>query len=115
MNKRIRAFAHAFNGIAIGFRREAHLKIHAVIAILVAAAGFYFNITKTEWLVVLLCIALVVAAELLNSAIEHLANRVTREFDPEIGIVKDLAAGAVLIAALFSAICGLIVFIPYLI
>ncbi|MCB0820263.1 MAG: diacylglycerol kinase family protein [Bacteroidetes bacterium] len=114
MKKRIQAFGHAFRGIAIGFRREVHMRIHFVLAFVALTAAWFFQISKMEWIAVLLCIAMVFAAEMLNAAVEHLANRVNREYDPEIGAVKDIAAGAVLIAALFALTVGCIIYLPYL-
>lgn len=114
MKKRIQAFGHAFRGIATGFRREVHMRIHLVLAIVALASAWFFQISKMEWIAILLCMALVFSAEMLNAAVEHLANRVNREHDPEIGAVKDIAAGAVLITALFAFTVGCIIYLPYL-
>jgi diacylglycerol kinase len=113
MKNRIRAFENAFKGIAQGVREEFHLRIHVTIALLVIATGFIFKITKTEWLIVLLCLAMVVSAELFNAAIEKLADRITAQKDPLIGAAKDIAAGAVLITAMLSLVIGIIIFLPY--
>lgn len=114
MKKRIRAFGYALRGIALGFRQEAHMKIHAAVALLVIAAAYILKISRQEWMIVFICISLVISAELFNAAIERLANRITLEKDPLIGAAKDLAAGSVLVAAIISVICGCIIFIPYL-
>ena len=70
------------------------------------------EITRTEWLVILLCFAMVLAAEAFT-AIERLVNLVSPDYHPIAGDVKDIAAGAVLICAIFAALIGLIIFVPY--
>jgi diacylglycerol kinase len=112
MKKRIEAFKHAFRGIAQGFKTELHMRVHAVISVFTALAGWYFEINKAEWMIVLVCIGLVLSAELLNAAIERLADRITKENDALIGAAKDLAAGAVLISAIVSLTLGIIIFLP---
>src|SRR5699024_12017447 len=79
----------------------------------VTIAGIRLEITRTEWLVILLCFAMVLAAEAFNTAIERLVNLVSPDYHPVAGDVKDIAAGAVLICAIFAAIIGLIIFVPY--
>jgi diacylglycerol kinase (ATP) len=74
----------------------------------------YYHITTTEWCIVLLCFGLVLSAEAFNTAIERLVNLVSPDFHPIAGDVKDVAAGAVLICAIASAIIGCIIFIPYI-
>lgn len=78
------------------------------------AAGFGFGITRGEWTAIVICIGLVIAAELFNSAIERLVDLVSPQRHPVAGQVKDIAAGAVLVCALAAIVVGLIVFIPYL-
>lgn len=112
MRKRFEAFKYAFHGIARGFRTEFHIRVHAVISVFTALAGLYFDIDKTEWMFVLVCMGLVLSAELFNAAIERLADRVTKENDSLIGAAKDLAAGAVLITAIVSLTLGIIIFLP---
>lgn len=114
MKKRIAAFRYAFQGIFLGFKTEFHLKVHAVLAIIAALAGLYFEISRFEWMIVLICMAMVISAELFNAAVERLANRITTEKEPLIGAVKDLAAGAVLITAIVALALGIIIFLPHL-
>jgi diacylglycerol kinase (ATP) len=113
MKKRVDAFKYAFRGIALSFKTELHMRVHAVISLFTAFAGWYFGIDRTEWMFVLLCMGLVLSAELLNASIERLADKVSIEKDPLIGAAKDLAAGAVLITAIISLAIGLIIFIPH--
>ena len=79
----------------------------------VIIAGIVLGITRTEWIMVVMCIGTVIAAELFNTAIEKLVDLVSPERHPVAGQVKDIAAGAVLICAVAAAIIGLIIFIPY--
>ncbi|MEO8772297.1 MAG: diacylglycerol kinase family protein [Ferruginibacter sp.] len=105
----------ALNGIKQCFKRELHFKVHTVFTILAIAAGFLFSINKTEWIIISICIAAVLTAELINTAIEELCNIVYKEDHPGIKLVKDLAAGAVLIMAIAAAISGAVIFIPKII
>ena len=112
--KRILSFGHAFDGIRIAWREEAHVKIHVVAAVLVLAASWTFHISKTEFIVVLVMIAIVMTAELLNTALEELCDKFQPSHDPHIGKIKDLAAAAVFIASGAAFTIGCIIFIPYL-
>jgi len=106
--------SNAFKGWVHFFRTETNGRIQAVVAILVVAAGFFFGISVQEWLWVLLCIGLVTGLEMVNTAIETLANHLHPERHSEIGIVKDVAAGAVLWASVVSVIIGSVIFLPKL-
>jgi diacylglycerol kinase (ATP) len=112
--KLIKSFSNAFSGIAYLIKSQANARIELIFTILVTAAGFFFGISTTEWLVILLCIALVMGLEGVNTAVEMLADKLHPGYDTEIGKAKDLAAGAVLIAAIVAAIAGFIIFVPYL-
>jgi diacylglycerol kinase len=114
MKKLIRRFGFALNGWRLFFRTEQNGQIQAVIGLLAIIAGFVFHISSTEWMFLLLCIGLVLGLEMINSVIEKLADHVHPQWHPQIKWVKDAAAGAVLIAALMSAIIGCIIFIPKL-
>lgn len=114
MEKRKKAFGYAFKGIAELFKNEAHARIHVVAAILVTIFGFIFQIERWEWAVITLCIGGVFMAEAFNSAIERLADKVTKERDPLIGAAKDLAAAAVLLFAISTIVIALLIFLPRL-
>lgn len=113
--QRVRSFKYAFAGLKALFENEHNAWIHAVAAIGVVVGGLVFKISVIEWLIVLLCIALVFMAELFNSAIEQLCNTVTTDFDQRIKNAKDLGAAAVLVVAIFAAIVGAIIFVPKII
>ena len=112
LKKQLKSFKYAFNGLKILLREEPNAKIHFFVAVCVLIAGFAFRISAGEWIAVLLCIGLVIALELLNSALENLADFVSSEKHEVIKKVKDLAAGAVLVGAVVSATVGIIVFLP---
>jgi diacylglycerol kinase (ATP) len=113
--KLIKGFAYAAKGIVLMVRSEQNARIHLFAACMVIIAGFVFNLSKTEWLVVVLTIGLVLLAEGVNTAIERLCNVVSKDHHPEIGKVKDIAAGAVLIASIAAAAIGLMVFVPHIV
>jgi len=102
----------ALQGWVHFFRTETNGRIQAVVSILVVVAGLLLGITTQEWLWILLCIGLVTGMEMVNTAIETLANRLHTERHPEIKIVKDVAAGAVLWASVISIIIGTVIFMP---
>ncbi|WP_370476282.1 diacylglycerol kinase family protein [Tamlana flava] len=109
---RIKSVGFAFKGAFLLLKTESSIKIQFVIAILVTAAGFYFDISSTEWCLQILAIAFVMGIEGVNTAIEDMANFIHPEFHTKIGIIKDIAAGAVFIASVFAIIIGLIIYIP---
>ena len=115
MQKRLNAFKFALTGMATFFKETLHARIHLIAALTVCLAGFYFSISQTEWLAVLLCIALVFTAEAFNSALEYLVDLATDQVHPLAKKAKDVAAAAVLMAAIFSCIIAVIIFYPYFI
>ena len=102
----MRSFAYALAGIASAVREERHMRIHLAAGFYVVEAGLVLHITVPEWAAVLICIALVLSLELVNTAVERLCDRVTVEGDALIGKAKDCCAGAVLFAAVISAAVG---------
>lgn len=113
--KRAKAFRYAWQGMRSLVRYEHNARIHLVAAVLALAAGIVFGITPMEWCLIILCIALVISAEALNSAVEALADKLCKEQDPLIGRAKDLGATAVTLLAFAAAAVGLIIFIPYIV
>jgi len=112
--KQVHSFKYAFNGIKYCVGKEQNLSFHLLATVLVVSAGFILGISRMEWMLIILCIGLVVAAELVNSAIERLVDLVSPERHPIAGQVKDIAAGAVLVCAVAAAIVGILIFFPYL-
>jgi diacylglycerol kinase (ATP) len=111
---RLHSFRHAFRGLAELFRRTPNAQIHLVITVAVLLSGWFFGISTTEWIAVLLCIGLVLAAESFNSALENLTDLASPEIHPLAGKAKDLAAAAVLLGAMVSVVIGAIIFLPKL-
>lgn len=114
IRKRLKSFVYAGTGIRKLVCQEHNAWIHCCAIAVTTAAGFYFGISRMEWIAVVLCFALVLAAEGMNTAIERLVNLVSPDYHPIAGDVKDIAAGAVLICAIGAFITGLLVFLPYL-
>ena len=114
LKKQLHSFGYAWKGVRRCIGREQNLSFHLIAMILTVIAGFILGITRMEWIMVILCIGVVIAAELFNTAIEKLVDLVSPERHPIAGQVKDIAAGAVLVCAVAAAIIGLIIFIPYL-
>lgn len=113
--KRLKSFEYAFKGLSKAVKTQHNLWIHLTITILVVFSGFYFNISRTEWMAVFLAIGGVITAELINTAIEWTVDLITPEEHPLAGDIKDVAAGAVLFFAVVSAVIGLLVFLPHII
>ncbi len=109
---RIKGFKYAFNGIKFTLFTQHNFLIHLFCAVAAIAMGYYFNINKNEWLAIIIVIGLVLAAEVFNTAIEEIVNMISPQRNKKAGIIKDLAAGAVLILAITALIIGLIIFIP---
>ena len=110
----LKPFRDAYNGIGILLRSERNFQIHLAAFVLAIGAGFYFDIRLKEFGTILLVSALVFSLEGINTAIEKLCDEVTEERKESIRVIKDISAAAVLIAAIFSIIIGIIIFLPYL-
>lgn len=108
-------FIYAWNGIKYFFSSQFNARIHALLTLLVVIMGIFFKISTMEWLIILLCIGVVFTAEIMNTAIELLTDLVSPGYNKKAGLIKDLAAGAVLVSALVSAIIGFWIFIPKII
>lgn len=109
---RLKSIGFAFKGAYYLLKTEASIKVQFIIALLLIALGFYFNISSTEWIAQLLAIGFVISIEGLNTAIEELANFVHPEKHKKIGRIKDISAGAVLIAFVFAVFIALIIYVP---
>jgi len=107
---RIKSLGHALNGLRLLFGCGPNMRIMLTAVVLVTAAGLYFEVTEIEWALIILCCALVLGIEILNTAIERLADRLHRERDPEIGRIKDLGAAASLVASIAAALVGVLIF-----
>lgn len=115
MKKFFKSVTFAAEGVKQFFSGERNEKIQIVMGIAAITLGFTVSLSSFQWLLVLFCIGLVISLEMINSAIERYCDLVTTDFHPGIKIIKDVAAGAVLVASIMSLIIGLIIFIPALI
>ncbi|MFH1604626.1 MAG: diacylglycerol kinase family protein [Pseudomonadota bacterium] len=113
LSGRLRSFGHAFRGLKLLLQTQHNARVHAVATVLVIAAAALFGISSVEWALITLAIVCVWAAEALNTAVEFLVDLASLEQHPLAGKAKDVAAGAVLAAAIGSVIVGVLVFGPY--
>ena len=107
-----KTFGYAFEGILTGIRKERNMRIHTAAMILVVFFGTVLGLSATEWCICLVLFGLVMALELVNTAVEAVVDLVTEEQKPLAKTAKDTAAGAVLIAAIMAAVIGCIIFLP---
>ncbi len=112
---RLKSFGYAINGIRYSIRTQHNILIHIILAITAIALGFLLKISSSEWIAIIIVIGLVISAEIFNTSIEELVNLVSPHKNEKAGIIKDLAAGAVLILAITAFITGLIIFLPKII
>lgn len=111
----INSFKYAFTGIKGAFKTERNMKIHFSVMLLVIISGILFKISITEWLICISCFALVIGAEMFNTAIEKVVDLASPEKNELAKLAKDVSAGGVLIFAIGSAIIGALIFIPKII
>jgi diacylglycerol kinase (ATP) len=111
---RARSFGFAFAGLKHMMATQHNFKIHLIISVFVVAAGFVLQISANDWRWLMIAMALVLATETLNTAIELVCDTVSADFHPLIQKSKDVAAGAVLLVAIVAAVIGIITFTPYL-
>ncbi len=113
--KLIRSFGYAGQGLRHCYNTQLNFRVHLMILLLVIVTGFILKISNTEWLFIIVCSMLVLALELLNTAIEHLCDTITKDIHPAIKIIKDASAAAVLLVAAGSIVTGLLIFFPKII
>ncbi len=111
----IQSVKHALNGMTYFFLHERNGRIQLCTAIAVVVIAVGLGVSTTQWLILLLCFALVIGAEMANSAIERLCDVVQEEYHPVIKIVKDVAAGAVLFVSIITVVIGCTIFLPKII
>lgn len=109
---RIESFQYAFTGIWHTIKTQRNAQIHVGIAVFIIFAGFFFHLSATDWAILCLTIGFVIVTEMLNTVAEAAMDYATIDFDPQVKIVKDVAAGAVLVAALTAIIVGVLIFGP---
>lgn len=110
---RIRSFGYAFSGLGFAFRTQHNFRIQLLAAIACVTLGALLRISMDDWRWIVLAIVMVLTAELLNTAIEHLCDVVQPERHASVKAAKDVAAGAVLVTSIGAAVIGAIVFWPH--
>lgn len=112
MRKFIRGFGFAFKGLTYATKTQLNFRVHLGATLLAVIAGFALKLSVSEWLWIILSCTVVLVTELLNTSIEILTDFVSPGYHKLAGHVKDVAASAVVIAALFALITGIIIFLP---
>ncbi|MGB3947204.1 MAG: diacylglycerol kinase family protein [Bacteroidia bacterium] len=112
IGKRLKSFEYAIEGIVTFFKTQHNAWIHCLATIAVIISGYKLNVNNMEWCMLIIAIALVMITEMLNTSIEFLTDKASPEYHPLAKKVKDIAAGAVLCAAIVAIIIGAFVFLP---
>ena len=110
----LKSFVYAFRGLIKTFHEEQNLRIQTAIAIIVIIAAWYFNVSKAEWLILILTIGIVILAEIINTAVELVTDVLKPRIDGYVKIIKDVMAAAVMMSSIIAVIIGVVVFWPYL-
>ena len=109
------SFRYAFEGILAALKEEPNLKFHFLAGILVILLSFFLNISKEDWIVIIILIGFVIAVELTNTAIEAVVDHVIQTDHQGAKLAKDISAGAVLISAITATVVGALIFTPYIV
>jgi diacylglycerol kinase (ATP) len=109
---RLKSFRYAFEGLTGFFATEHNAIIHLFITILVLVAALFFDVSKGEWIAIVLATGFVWVTELFNTAIERFSDLVSKDFHEGIKFIKDVSAAAVLVAAAAAFLTGVIIFLP---
>ena len=112
MGRFVKSFGYAFSGLGYAFKSQFNFKVHVLILVLVGIAGCWLKLSATEWLWIAVAGGVVLVVELLNTAIEVLVDLVSPAIHPKAKIIKDVAAAAVLVAAVTALLIGLLIFVP---
>jgi diacylglycerol kinase len=112
LDERKRSFLYAFQGLRTVWRTQANMRIHLFAAILVVALGSWLELERTDWCLLVLAISMVLMAEAFNTALEFLTDLASPDYHPLAKHAKDTAAAAVLLAAIGSAVLGLLILGP---
>lgn len=113
--KRLKGGVYAIKGSYLLLKTEPSIQVQAGIAVVLVFAGFYFDISREEWMLQTLAIGLVMSLEGANTAMEEIADFIHPDFHTKIGLIKDFAAGAVFFAAVAAVIIGILIYYPYIV
>lgn len=117
MKKFFKGFVYATRGICVA-ANERNMRVHLVVSWFVIFFGVYFHLSRIEWIVLFFAMGIVLAAEAMNTAFEYVVNLIRDDChvpyrNVHLGKAKDIAAGAVLILAVISAVIGVLIFYPH--
>lgn len=114
LKSRLRSLESALHGLTDVIRYELNVRIHLAAIVIVIAMGMLFQISRVEWVLIILCIGLVVSSEIFNTAVERFVDMVSPQRSEQAGAIKDISAAAVLLSAFVALISGVIIFLPHL-
>ena len=110
MKKLLKSFGYAIKGMYIALREQQNMRIHLLAILVVTFAGIYLGLRAIEWGIIALTMGLVISTEMINSAIESLVDLISPEYNEKAGKIKDVAAGAVLVAAIIATVVAIYIF-----
>lgn len=114
IKRHLKSYRYSMRGIWIALSQDYNTRIHVAAIVVVITLNVFLRVTNTEWIISLMLSGLVLMAEIFNTAIEKLADRITKEHDQSIADIKDLASGAVTLLGFFALVCGVIIYLPYI-
>jgi diacylglycerol kinase len=110
MKKLFNSFGYAIKGVGVAIKTQTNIRIHLLAVLVVTVTGIFLDLNAIEWAIIALTIGFVLTAEMFNTAIEHLVDFVSPEHHEKAGIIKDLSAGAVLVAAIVATVVAVYIF-----
>jgi diacylglycerol kinase len=114
MKQLVKSFYYAWNGLRSVWQEEQNFRIETGATLAVLGLSYWLRLSLGEWAVILLCVIIVLAAEMVNTAIEDLCNKVEPNHDPMIGRIKDIMAGFTLLVSLGSAVVGILIIVQHI-
>lgn len=115
MERLITSFGHAWRGIKYVLKHENNARIHLLFAVIVLVGGLSLRLTSSDLAAIMLAIIIVFFAEIMNTAFEKTLDIVEPNHHPQVKLIKDMAAGAVLVTAVAAVVIGVVIFTPYLV
>lgn len=112
--KLINSFKHAIEGLISAASAEENMKVHFIVMLCVIVLGIIVKLSKMEWIICIMLFGIVISAEIFNTALERAMDYINDDYDEDIKFIKDTSAAAVLVAAVASAVIGLMIFLPKL-
>ena len=111
----LKSFKYSIDGLVYAYKYEQSMMIHVFATICVLAVNIFFRVSDFEWLITIVCIGMVLAAELINTAIEAVVDLITLEQHPLAKIAKDCTSAATFVLAMMALAIGLVIYVPHFI